>query len=87
MALADKLELNADPWPIIDRIFTGVWKPPQRAPTITNMFRKRWERIKSQAEKMDSLKLLARLELTVDQAERALAMDENAILTNPLRAV
>ena len=47
------------------------------------MFRKRWERIKSQAEKMDSLKLLARLELTVDQAERALAMDENAILTNP----
>ena len=83
MALADKLELNADPWPIIDRIFTGVRKPPQRAPTITNMFRKRWERIKSQAEKMDSLKLLARLELTVDQAERALAMDENAILTNP----
>jgi hypothetical protein len=83
MALADELEINANPWPVIDRIFTGKRKLPAGAPSVTSMLRKRWERIRSDADKMDSLKLLARLELTGEQAERALEVSPSAILTNP----
>ena len=83
MALADELEINADPWPVIDKIFTGKRKPPASAPPITGMFRKRWERIRADAEKMDSLKLLARFELTADQATRALEVETSKVLTNP----
>lgn len=83
MALAEDLEVNADPWPVIDKIFTGRQKPPAGAPAITSMLRKRWERIKADAEKMDSLKLLARLELTGEQAERALEVEAKILLNNP----
>jgi AAA domain/UvrD-like helicase C-terminal domain len=83
MALADELESNTDPWPVIDKIFTGKQKAPPGAPTITSMLRKRWERIKADAEKTDSLKLLARLELTGEQAERALQIEAKILLNNP----
>jgi hypothetical protein len=83
MALAEELEINSDPWPIIDKIFTGKQKLPAGAPAVTSMLRKRWERIKSNAEKMDSLKMLARLELTGEQAERALEVDASVLLNNP----
>ncbi|WP_166143198.1 AAA family ATPase [Methylosinus sp. RM1] len=83
MTLANELELNVDPWPIIDKIFTGKQKPPASAPEITSMMRRRWERIKADGEKMDSLKLLARLELKGEQAERALEIEAKILLNNP----
>jgi hypothetical protein len=83
MALADELEINADPWPVINQVFSGKRKAPSGAPSVTSMLRKRWDRISSDVEKIDSLKLLARLELTVEQAERAVEVDASAILANP----
>jgi hypothetical protein len=83
MALADELQVNADPWPVIDNIFSGTRKPPTGAPTITNMLRKRWERLKSQSAQIDFLKLLARLELTGEQAQRAVVMEASKVLANP----
>jgi hypothetical protein len=83
MALADELEINADPWPAIEKIFNGERKPPAAAPSITAMFRKRWGRITADGERMDCLKLLARLELTADQAARALEIDSSKVLSNP----
>ena len=83
MALADELEVNTDPWVVIDNIFSGTRKPPAGSPVITTMLRKRWDRLKSQSGQIDFLKLLARLELTGDQASRAMAMDAGMALSNP----
>jgi len=83
MALADELEPNADPWPVIDGIFSGKRKAPSGAPAVTMLLRKRWERLKSDSAQMDFIKLLARVELTQDQASRAIAMEAPAILSNP----
>jgi hypothetical protein len=83
IALADELEANADPWPVIDAIFTGKRKPPAEAPAVTGMLRKRWERLQGDSEQLDLLKLIARLELTRDQARRALDREAGGILANP----
>jgi hypothetical protein len=83
MALANELEVNTDPWPVIDSIVSGKRKPPVGAPAITTMLRKRWDRVRSAEGHLDFLKLLSRLELTGDQAERALAMDAGTLLANP----
>jgi len=83
MALADELEANTDPWPVIDAIFSGKRATPAGAPAITGMFRKRWEKIAADPAGIDRLKLLARLELTKAQAERALAVNAPVVLDNP----
>ncbi len=83
MALADELEENADPWPVLDAILTGSRKPPTGAPAVTTMLRKRWERLKAQPRQLDFLKLLARLELTIEQAQRAVLVDPASALSNP----
>ena len=43
------------------------------------MLTKRWERLKTKPSEIDRLKLLARLELTADQAQRALKMDAASV--------
>ena len=83
MALSEKLKPNADPWPMIDGIFSGKTKAPKGAATVTSLLRKRWERIKKKPRELDALKLFARIELTKDQAERALAFDQDEVLKNP----
>ncbi len=71
MALAEGLEVNADPWPPIDAVLSGKRKPPKGAPYVTGMLMKRWERLKTKPAEIDRLKLLARFELTTEQAQRA----------------
>ena len=85
IALSDELEENADPWPLIDSIFSGNRKPPNGAPTVTSMLRRRWKRVKKKPQRHNFLKLLARMELTKEQAVRGLAFDENEALGNPYR--
>ena len=85
IALRDELEENTDPWPMIDSILSGGRRPPVGSPAVTYMLRKRWERVKKKPLQFDRLKLLARMELTKDQASRALYVDENEFLANPYR--
>lgn len=85
IALSDELGENADPWPVIDSIFSGDRKPPEGSPPITGMLRKRWERVKQKPLRLDHLKLLARMELTKDQAARAVDFNEKEALANPYR--
>jgi hypothetical protein len=47
------------------------------------MLTKRWERLKTKPSEIDRLKPLARLELTADQAQRALKMDAASVSGNP----
>ena len=83
IALADELDDNTDPWPIIDDIFSGRRPPPSGAPAVTGMFKRRWKHRTEKPEQLDVLKLVARLELTRDQAARALEFDGARLLANP----
>lgn len=83
IALADELQPNADPWPVIDAVLSGKRKAPVGAPAVTGMLMKRWERLKQKPAELDRLKLLARIELSVEQARRALHMDAAGVLGNP----
>ena len=83
IALADELQPNADPWPVIDAVLSGKRTAPAGAPAVTGMLKKRWERLKQKPAELDRLKLLARIELTVEQAGRALGMDAAGVLRNP----
>ncbi|MCY4559777.1 MAG: AAA family ATPase [Chloroflexi bacterium] len=85
IALSDVLEENADPWPVIDSILSGDREPPEGSPLVTSMLRRHWERVKKKPPQLDRLKLLARMELTKNQADRALEFDENEVLANPYR--
>ena len=85
IALSDELEENADPWPVIDSIFSGDRKPPEGSPPVTGALRKRWKHVKKKPLRLDHLKLLARMELTKDQASRAVRFDEKEVLANPYR--
>lgn len=85
ITLGNELEENTDPWPIIDAILSGSRISPKNAPDVTSMLRRRWERIKSKPKQLDFLKLLARLELTKDQAVRALEFGAAKVLENPYR--
>lgn len=85
IALSDELPPNTDPWPVIDKVFSGKRKPPKGAPEITTMLRKKWDHLKKKPEKLDSFKLLARLELTKEQVDRAFAFEVADILANPYR--
>lgn len=86
-AIAGELEDGADPWPVVDAIFADTRKPPEGAPRLTSMQRKRWQhlhRTDPQGAKM--LRLLAGFELSRDQAQAAFDGEEvEAILANPYR--
>ena len=83
IALADELNDNTDPWPIIDEIFSGRKPPPADAPAVTSMLKRRWRHRTEKPEQLDVLKLVARMELTRDQAARALEFDGASLLANP----
>ena len=86
MALNEELEENADPWPVVDSILSGGRQPPKRSPVVTSMLRRRWkQQVMKKPLQFDFLKLLARMELTKDQAVRSLAYDSNEVLANPYR--
>lgn len=85
MALNEELEENADPWPVVDSILSGGRQPPQRSPVVTSMLRRRWKQASTKPLQLDYLRLLARMELTKDQAVRALAYDPEVVLANPYR--
>ena len=82
MALSDELEENADPWPVIDGIFSGDRNPPKGSPRITAMLRRGWKHAKQNPSRLDLLKLLSRMEMTKDQADRARSFNGEA-LSNP----
>src|ERR1700730_12273591 len=65
------------------RPLSGKRKVPMGAPAVTGMLMKRWERLKQKPAELDRLKLLARIELSVEQARRALHMDAAGVLRNP----
>ena len=83
MALADELELNADPWPVVDQILSGNRKVPLGSPAVTSMLSKRWKAVRADSSRVDVLKLLARIELTKEQAQRAMVVDPREVLANP----
>ena len=83
MALADELDENADPWPVINDIFSGRRPPPAGGPHVSNMLKRRWERVIQNPKRFDVLKLAARLELTKEQAARVLEFDSGRVLENP----
>lgn len=83
VALADELEENTDPWPVIDAIFTGKRFAPVGAPAVTGMLQKRWAKLSKQPAELDRLKLLARFELTKVQAQRAFHINAVDTLANP----
>ena len=83
IALADELDENADPWPVVDDIFSDGRLPPNGAPHVTGMLKRRWKSGARNPEWLAVLKLMARLELTKDQAARALKFDSIRILDNP----
>lgn len=84
MAVADRLEENTDPWPYIDEVLSGDCDAPSGSPKITGMLQKRWQRIRTNTDEFDRLKLLARLELSKDQAARAVeSLGAQDTLSNP----
>ncbi|WP_282603044.1 AAA family ATPase [Paracoccus sp. PARArs4] len=83
IALADELEENVDPWPVIDAIFTGKRFAPAGSPPVTGMLQKRWAKLSRQPAELDRLKVLARLELTKMQAQRAFHVNAVDTLANP----
>ena len=85
ISLSTELEENADPWPVVDNIFSGRREPPKGSPPITSMLRKRWKQVRKKPQQFDFLRLLTRMELTKDQAARSLKFDRNEILANPYR--
>jgi ATP-dependent exoDNAse (exonuclease V) alpha subunit len=83
IALADELKENADPWPVIDAIFTGKRFAPAGSPPVTSMLQKRWAKLSRQPADIDRLKVLAKLELTKLQAQRAFLVNAADTLANP----
>lgn len=70
--IESSLEENEDPWPLVDKVF----KDPSilslaMQPLITKSLQETWELINTKkTDRMSLLKLIARMELTVDQATR-----------------
>lgn len=83
IALADELDENADPWPVVDDIFSDRRPSPDGAPDVTGMLKKRWEHGIRNPKWLDVLKLAARMELTKDQAKRVPESDSASVLDNP----
>jgi hypothetical protein len=84
IALSEVIKENEDPWPIVDAILSGTRRPPTGAPKVTDTFAARWKKLKSDPVRLNFVKLLARFELTKDQAFRAFTEREPAaVLDNP----
>lgn len=84
IALADQLAPGEDPWIKADAVLSGVAPPLQSAPAITSTLTKRWAKLRADPGKLDAIKLLARFELSKDQAQRAWDEIESAeMLANP----
>lgn len=84
MALSQAIKENEDPWPVVDAIVSGTRRPPNGAPKVTDTFAARWKKLKSDSVRFNFLKLLARFELTKDQALRAFTKHQPAsVLDNP----
>ncbi|MCJ7622588.1 MAG: ATP-dependent RecD-like DNA helicase, partial [Anaerolineaceae bacterium] len=100
-ALLHKLALNGDiqvdgnPWPLIDTIFRGKTRPPQAAyKADLDAIRRTWGGLSD--ERRQLLELLSRFELTPSQAKRwfdrdarlkatSMQIDDVEILANPYR--
>lgn len=92
-ALAEKAGENADPWPLVDKMFSDPKKhlPPPLAEGIGKTLCTKWSRLPN--ERRALLKLASRFEITREQAtalyvqeERAKAgidTSDSAILANP----
>ncbi|WP_081731492.1 AAA family ATPase [Mesorhizobium sp. L103C131B0] len=86
IALSGILKPNEDPWPVADEILSGRRDAPSGSPAITSTLQKRWAKVRGDAARYDTLQLLARFELTKDQASRATSRIESSdLLKNPYR--
>jgi hypothetical protein len=92
-ALTEKVGDNADPWPLVDQMFTHPAKvlPPPLAKSIDNTLASKWSRLPEKRRAL--LKLISRFEITGEQAKRLYVQEERteagigatdqAILANP----
>ena len=89
------IQVDDNPWPLIDTILRGKSRPPQTAYNADiNAIRKTWESLSD--ERRQLLELLSRFELTPSQAKRwfdrdarfkatSVQIDDADILANPYR--
>ncbi len=92
-AIAEKVGDNADPWPLVEKMFAAPEKilPIELASSIGVTLRKKWDRLP--AERKALLKLVSRFEIEGQQAEIAYVQEQRAkdgidctdadILSNP----
>lgn len=92
-ALAEKVGDNADPWPLVDKMFAEPAKvlPAPLARGIGKTLTAKWSRLPD--ERRALLKLVSRFELTSEQAatlyvqeeraEAGIVATDNAVLANP----
>lgn len=91
--ICDKVDENADPWPIVDLVFKEPQKhlPKDLAKGIGKTLQAKWERLPD--ERRNLLKLLSRFEISREQATAIYVQEErknanidcsdSAILANP----
>lgn len=77
-AIAEKAGENADPWPLVDKVFADPKKhlPSHLAKALGKTIQAKWSRLP--AERRDLLKLLSRFEITRDQASVLYVVPERA---------
>jgi hypothetical protein len=77
-ALAEQAGDNADPWPLVDQLFTDPVSllPASLAQGIGKTLAAKWQRLP--AERRALLKLISRFEITADQARRLYVQEERA---------
>lgn len=68
--IASQLDENTDPWPLVDKVFHNpAILPTELASQITTELQKKWKEISARKPKrLDLLKLIARFEVTAEQA-------------------
>ena len=77
-AIAEKAGENADPWPLVDQMFSSPAKtlPKDLAAGIGDTLGKKWQRLP--AERKALLKLISRFEIEPEQAKLAYVQEERA---------
>jgi ATP-dependent exoDNAse (exonuclease V), alpha subunit - helicase superfamily I member len=93
--IASQLDENTDPWPLVDKVFRNpALLPSELASQVTTELQKKWKEISARKPKrLELLKLLARFEVTAEQAtcyyvpeERegaGIACSDEDLLNNP----